>query len=108
MVEQSEDELSVFTEYVLRDIGMYIAKMFMSNYPILQWSIKRSPKNYVYKNLPIIVGFVDDNPNYPAPFHPKLEPIDVARTPAMKLFDNSQKIDDLYIVCKRWVEWVPK
>ncbi len=106
--EASEDELSVFTEYVLRDIGMYLAKMFISNYPILKWTIKRSPKTYVHVNVPLIVGFVDDNPSYPKPFHPDLEPIDLARTPAMNLFSKTQQDDDLYNVCKKWIQWIPK
>ena len=108
IVEQSKDKLSVFTEYVLRDIGMYLAKMFITNYPILQWTIKRTPKTYVHVNVPLIVGFVDNNPSYPKPFHPDLEPIDLARTPAMNLFSETQQDDDLYNVCNRWIQWIPK
>ncbi len=108
MVEQSKEELSVFTEYVLRDIGMYLAKIFILNYPILEWTIKRTPKTYVHVNVPLIIGFVDDNKDYPKPFHPDLEPIDLARTPAMNLFSKTQQDDDLYDVCKKWTQWIPK
>lgn len=30
ILEQSKERLNVFTEYVLRDVGMYVAKMFTS------------------------------------------------------------------------------
>lgn len=109
MIEDPGEVLSVFTEFVLRDIGMYVAKMFTSNYPVLKWTVKRMPKRYVHVNEPLIIGFIDDNENYPKPFHPDLEPIDLARTPAMKLIRNVQPHDDdLYNECKKWVGWIPK
>lgn len=105
MLEQSKEELSVFTEYVLRDIGMYLGKVFISNYPILKWTYRVSPRSDVHCNLPLIVGFIDNS--YSKPFHPELEPIDLARTPAMNLFDNTQKESDLFEWCKKWEKWVP-
>jgi len=101
------EELSVFTEYVLRDIGMYIGKLFIDNYPCLKWTIKYTPKSYVYVNVPLIVGFIDDDESYPKPFHPDMDPIFVARAPAMKLFEKTQKDDDLYERCMKWAQWVP-
>ena len=44
MVEMARVELSIRTEYILRDIGMYIGKMFISNYENLKWTIKYKPK----------------------------------------------------------------
>jgi len=108
MIKQSSEELSVFTEYVLRDIGMYIGKLFLTNYPCLRWTIKHTPKSYVHVNVPLIVGFVDDDESYPEPFHPEMEPIDLARTPAMNLFAKTQKEDDLFDWCMKWVQWIPE
>ena len=107
MVEMARVELSIRTEYILRDIGMYIGKMFISNYESLKWTIRYKPKSYIYVNVPIIVGFVDDKPEYPKPFHPDLEPIDLARTPAMKIFDGTQKENDLYERCREWMSIIP-
>ena len=107
MVEMARVELSIRTEYILRDIGMYIGKMFVSNYESLKWTIRYKPKSYIYVNVPIIVGFVDDKPGYPKPFHPDLEPIDLARTPAMKIFDGTQKENDLYERCREWMSIIP-
>lgn len=103
MVEQSRVELSVCTEYILRDIGMYLGKMFVSNYENLSWTIRYKPKSYIYVNMPLVVGFIDDKPEYPKPFHPVLEPIDLARTPAMNIFDGTQKENDLYERCREWI-----
>ena len=64
-------ELSVFTQYVIRDIGMYLGKVLKTNYPILEWTFKTKPKNYVSVNEPLLIGFVDDNPSYPKPFYPE-------------------------------------
>ena len=108
MLKDYEKELSVFTEYVLRDIGMYIAKMFISSFQCLKWTIKYTPKSYVHVNVPLIAGFVDDNETYPKPFHPVLEPIDLARTPAIIYFLRNQKSTDLYSWCCKWVQWVPQ
>lgn len=107
MVEMARVELSIRTEYILRDIGMYLGKMFISNYENLRWTIKYKPKSYIYVNVPIIVGFVDDKPEYPKPFHPDLEPIDFARLPAMKIFEGTQKESDLYEKCKEWISLIP-
>jgi len=107
MLNQSSKELSVFTEYVLRDIGMYIGKTFILNFSSLKWTIKHAPKSYVHVNVPLIVGFVDDNEEYPKPFYPDMDPIDIARTPAMNLFDNTQSEADLYNLCMKWVQWIP-
>jgi hypothetical protein len=107
-LEQSQRELSLFTEYVLRDVGMYVAKMFVSHHKTLYWTQKHTPKNYVSVNEPLIMGFIDDNPSYPKPFSPALEPIDFARTPAMRLFSNTQNENDLYDLCKKWEALIPE
>ena len=87
---------------------MYIAKVFCVNYPVLKWTIKSRPKNYVSVNEPLPVGFVDDQPDYPKPFHPDLEPISLVRRCALNIFDGTQHEDDLYQWCLHYVKWIPK
>lgn len=106
MLEQSKEELSVFTEYVLRDIGMYLGEVFEGNYPQLKWTYKISPQSDVHVNQPIIIWFIDET--YTKPFYPELEPIDLARTPAMNLFDNTQRENDLFEWSKKWEQWIPR
>lgn len=108
MIKSFEKKLSLFSEYVLRDIAMYVSKMFISNYPCLKWRVKYTPKRYIYVNQPIIVGFIDDNPDYPKPYFPDLEPIDLVRLAALRLINGrTVSENDLYDSCKEWVGWVP-
>lgn len=111
LVRERSLRLSATTEYVLRDIGMYISKMFIDNYSMLTWNLKLKPKSDVHANLPVIVGFVDDNPSYEKPYRPELEPVDLARTPALKLIRNPFEVprnNDLLKWCNMWLEWIPK
>ncbi len=109
LIEQPREILSVFTEYVLRDIGMYVAKVFTSNYDVIRWTIKRTPKRYVHVNEPLLIGFIDDNEAYPKPFYPDLEPVQFTRMPALKLIRQQQPSeDDLYNQCIKWIQWILK
>lgn len=110
LVKQNSLRLSTTTEYVLFDIGLYVAKMFTENYPCLEWHLKLKPKSDVNANLAVITGFIDEAPDYEKPFHPELEPISFTRTPAMKLIREPfdvPKSDDLLNWCKMWIEWIP-
>lgn len=107
-LKQCENELSSDTEYILRDIGMYLARIFVGNYSCLKWTIRYTSESYVYVNVPLITGFVDDNPNYPKPFSLELEPIELARISAMNLFDNTQNENDLYNRCLQWSKLISK
>lgn len=111
LVKERSLRLNVTAEYVLRDIGMYVSKMFIDNYSGLTWKLKLKPKSDVHANLPVIVGFIDDNPAYEKPYYPELEPVDLARTPALKLirkpFEAPQN-DDLLNWCNMWIGWIPK
>lgn len=108
MINDGQSELTVFTYYVLRDIGMYIGKVFKINFPILEWSYKTKPKNYISVNEPLLIGFVDNNPTYPKPFYPDLEPISFVESCALNLLDKSHHPDDLYNQCLKWIKWIPK
>ena len=107
MTADSKKRLGLFTKYVLRDIGMYAGKMFTTNYPSLNWTFKTTPKNYISVNEPLLVGFIDDDPSYPKPFHPDFEPISYAEYCALNILDNTQHEDDFYNVCIRFTKWVP-
>ena len=95
----------VFTHYVIRDIGMYISKIFLK-YPSIHWTVKTKPKNYVSVNRPLLVGFVDDNPEYPKPFHPDLEPISFVEGCVVNILYGDQNENDLYNYCVKWLDWV--
>ena len=108
VLNEAECDFSVQTYYIIRDIGMYVAKVFLNNYPNLEWTIKTKPKNYISVNEPLLVGFVDDNPMYPKPFFPDLEPISFVRGCAINLLYGAPHDDDLYNQCLRWEKWIPR
>lgn len=107
MTAGNNTELSILTEYILRDIGMYISKVLMLPNATLRWTIFHEPKSDANVNIPLISGFVDNNPDYPMPFYPLLDPVDLARTPAMKLFEGTASEVDLMNRCNEWLNLIP-
>lgn len=98
-------ELSIFSRYVIRDIGMYVGKMFVSNFPSLRWDYHTNTSKDSFANMPQIFGFV--NTNYNPPFEEQFEPIHYTEMQASNLFDNSQNENDLYDICMKWVQCIP-
>lgn len=107
IMKGSGKDLTVFTRYVLRDIGMYVGKVFIENSPFIEWTYRTTPKTYISVNEPILVGFIDDNPNYPKPFYPDLNPIALVEVCALNILDKTQQADDLYNTCVKWKNWLP-
>lgn len=106
IVREHSVELSVFSRYVIRDIGMYVGKMFVTNFQTLRWDYHTDTKKDSFANMPQIFGFV--NLNYNPPFEEQFEPILRIEMEASNLFDNSQNENDLYNMCMRWVQSIPK
>lgn len=75
-VRQHSLELNVFSRYVIRDIGMYVGKMFVTNFPALRWDYHTDTNKDSFANMPQIFGFVDAE--YSPPFEPQFEPIFLA------------------------------
>ena len=107
IINQNKTEFSIYTQYVLRDIGMYLGAMIRENFPQIKWSYKTSPKNYVDVNHPILIGFIDDNPEYPKPFYPDFEPIEAVECLALNLFDGTQNQEDLINLYNSLLSWIP-
>ena len=106
MVRAHSIELSAFSRYVIRDIGMYVGKMFVTNFQALRWGYHTDTKKDSFANTPQIFGFGDLN--YDPPFEEQFEPIHYTEMLASNLFDNSQNENDLYNMCMRWAQWIPK
>lgn len=56
-----EKRLSIQSEYMIRDIGMYLGETFVHNFDALHWGFHVKPKNDFFVNAPGIVGFADDH-----------------------------------------------
>lgn len=105
IVRENSVELSVFSRYVIRDIGMYIGKMFVTNHSTLRWDYHTDKKKDSFANIPQVFGFV--NTAYYPPFEEQFEPIHYTEMQASNLFDNSQNENDLYNMCLNWAKRIP-
>ena len=99
----NKEKFTVVTEYIIRDIGMYLGQVFTVNYKNIYWDYYTKPKNDFFVNRPQLFGFVDNN--YNPPFKPTFEPIHMTGVQAAKLFDNTHKETDLYDIFMKWKEW---
>jgi len=102
----NKERLSVITEYIIRDIGMYLGELYVRNYPSIRWSFYTKPKRDFFVNRPLLIGFIDNN--YNPPFKATFEPIHMAGVQAANLLDKTQKETDLYNIFMKWVEYVPQ
>lgn len=106
MLREHSVKLSTFSEYVIRDIGMYVGKMFVTNFSALRWDYHTDIKRDSFANMPQIFGFI--NTSYIPPFEEQFEPIHYTEMQASNIFDNTQNEEDLYNLCLLWTQWIPK
>ena len=93
------------TEYIVRDIGMFLGEMFRFNYESIKWSYFESPKTDFFVNKPLLIGF-KDNSVFP-PFDAVFEPIHMVRVQASKILNNQQKDNDLLKLYNKWSRKIP-
>ena len=92
--DSKEGQLSLQSEYILMDIGMFFEEMFVRNNDRYYWSYRTKPKNYVDRNRPLIEGFFnkrEDVKTYPY----ALEPTAMAHVQALNVLDHTAKETDL-------------
>ena len=106
MLRENSVELSTFSRYVMLDIGMYVGKMFVTNFQTLKWNYHTDIHRDSFFNRPQIFGFV--NLNYNPPFKQRLDPILCIEMVASNLLDNTQNEKDLYNMCMRWYSRIPE
>lgn len=97
-------ELSIFNQYVMRDIAMYVAKMFVAQHPSLVWSYSR--KRTAEMHIPVLGDFVSIHEGR-QPFHYGLDPNHVVQVAARNVLDGTQSASDLYNICKQWEAHIP-
>ena len=91
-------QLTLETEYILRDIGMYLGETFRKNDPQLYWTYYTKPRRDFFVNHPLLKGFVDRS------FGKTFEPIHMARVQASKLLRKKSKDTDLLNIYQIWME----
>lgn len=108
-----DDSFDIKTQMMIRDIGMYVGKMFVLSFPgKIRWELVKSPRNYIHVNEPLLKGFVQthrlaDGEKLDSPFYPDFEPIHMVTVQAAGIFEGKTNVEDLYNVCKLWARWIP-
>lgn len=106
MVNEYAEQFSLQTEYILRDIGMYLGEVFIRNHSSLCWSYYSAPKSDFYVNRPLLIGFEDSS--FTPTFKMVFEPIHMAGIQAANIWDKSQKDTDLFCLYRKWSMFVPE
>ena len=101
-VPQVRRQLTLETEYILRDVGMYFGEVFRRNHPGIYWSYYTKPKQDFFVNHPLLKGFVDRS--FDKPFDACVEPIHYAGVQASKLLNGKSRDEDLYQIYCFWAE----
>ena len=97
-----EKQLTLETEYILRDIGMYFGETFRKNYPHIYWTYYTKPRRDFFVNHPLLKGFVDMTTG--TPFEAVFEPIHMAGVQASKILKKASQDTDLLRIYKIWEE----
>ncbi len=93
-------QLTLETEYILRDIGMYLGQTLRKNIEGIYWTYYTKPKSDFFVNTPLLKGFVDMSAG--KPFHAAFEPVHMARVQACKILKHKSKDDDLLNLYHIW------
>jgi hypothetical protein len=83
-VNESKEQFSLQTEYIIRDIGMYMGQVFVYNNSKIHWSYYEKPKTDFFVNIPLLLGFEDSN--FTPPFPVEFEPIHMVGVQAAKIW----------------------
>jgi len=100
--ESNGIQLDLQTEYIVRDIGMFLGELFNSRYKSIEWNYFEFPKTDFFVNKPILIGFEDNSVS--PPFNAVFEPIHMVRIQACKILSNRQKDDDLIKLYNKWTQ----
>lgn len=97
---KNDRQLTLETEYIIRDIGMYLAETFRKNHPQIYWTYYTKPKRSFFVNHPLLKGFVDMTTG--VPFNAEFEPIHMAGIQARKILSGKSKDTDLFDIYTIW------
>ena len=96
-------QLTLQTEYILRDIGMYLGEVFCLNHESLFWSFYEEPKSDFFVNQAVIMGFEDRS--FTPPIKMVFEPIHMAGVQAVKVLHAQRNENDLLYLYRHWEKY---
>lgn len=100
-----ETQLSLNSILIQRDIGMYLAQVFLKTSPELTWiyehdAPRKKAKNF-FNNRPVLTGFVGED-------HPYVfEPIHMVSVQGVGVLEGYGKKEDLYDLYFMYSKWLP-
>ncbi len=99
-------QFTVVTQFIMKDIAMYVGQSFVSNYSRLHWSYYTKPKNEISAKQPIIAGFyIKDSL---AEGDMTVNPLFIVEGAATNFYSQSQSETDIYDDFMRYLRWIPK
>lgn len=97
---------SVRSEYILRDIAMYLSAVFKTNHPAIHWGIIRKPKRHVNYNQPVLKGFLDTR--HGKPFESTFQPDHMVHIQAVRFCEGTGTPNDLLNLYRIWEQDIPQ
>lgn len=100
ILKDQEKRLTLVTEYVILDIGMYLGEIYARNHPQLRWGFYTAPRRDIFVNQPCILGFPNEYfPEKPGvPFNPS----HMVRIQALRLLKGGYSRYDLLEIYRKW------
>lgn len=100
----NREQFTISTQFIIKDIGMYIGQTFLSNYPQLKWTYYTKPKNDINARQPVLSGFYyHDNTTHGELF---LNPLSLAKGAAQNFYSGTQSEKDVYDYYLQWEKWI--
>ena len=100
----NKEQYTVVSQFIMHDIGMYLGKTFIKNYPVLKWDYHTKPKNGHDTNQPVIYGFLVSFKEETYDWY--VNPIDIVEGCANNYFTGKRSETDLYDGYKFWARRV--
>lgn len=97
-------QLTLETEYIVRDIGMYLGETFRKNNKRIYWTYYTKPRRDFFVNYPLLKGFIDRT--FGQPFEASFEPVHMVGVQAAKIIDRTAKDQDLVNLYNLWIQKV--
>lgn len=102
----AETRYSVRSEYILRDIAMYLSAVFTTNNPTIHWDIIRKPKRHVNYHQPVLKGFLDTR--HGKPFESFFQPDQMVSVQAVRFREGTGAPEDLLNLYRLWEQDIPQ
>lgn len=102
----NEKQFTISSQFIMKDIGIYIGQSFIINYPQLHWGFYTKPKNDINAKQPVIMGFYYKDNNTEGDV--SINPLSIAEGAASNFFSNTQSETDVWDYYMHWVRFIPK